>query len=522
MPIVRTSCLGCVGLAVAWIGLPMLLQAADATEEMPHIDSADSPAQERERKLTEMGFACVKGDRLIGNSGSNVKDRTWLVQHVPTGDLLPMERGYPRFRAFASVRRGMGDWSDAFAYTAGMVVHFEGSFGRAFPKWRIWDDQVAFFYARAALPSPMMHYSGFHLIPFEHDARDYRRPATEHVDAMKPADAARFAGRMSRINGKLRLRTAAYVYAKAPFHALGDDHRLVGPLHSSACSGYDFVIDRKGAGLFFLAGDAKELQHDRARSGVVQGLEERASRISVLDYQMREEAGWIPKLDRDDKPAASEPKPTPRLPSRPKPAVGRKEDGIVVGLDAPGVFGARNEDGIVVGLDAPGVFGARLRRYLEPPDSVVSLKWAEKESFTVPFSVPFTAAVDDDCYFFVTNDGRIYRASPGEPEGAERTVERVFDNADDPVIACIHESATNRIFAFRRNSYLPVDNAHFTEPGSPNFVPCEDVTRPKAMTYMEEDGTLKTPDKRFQLVSRCAGVLYRDGVLERTKGTGAY
>ena len=487
---------------MAWVAILATLASQGASEERWRGAELSEPVDALQRTITDMPYGSVEHSELIGNTGNQL-GRRWLIRDLAHGEVLLLKVSYPRFVPYGNQRFAPGSWENDLPFVVDPNGEYADLFGHVFPRWRATQGQLAFFCAQGFRTFSMnINYGGgFFLTPYRPDVPDYRYPWGE-LTAMKPEDAERFAQREA--NSKRELATAAYMFNSTPDSPIFDDHRLALGLHDQACAGLDFAIKEDGTGFFFLIERMNHVRRVRGESIKAPDPEDLPSKMVVLNYRMQDQEEWIPKLDRDDKPVASEPKTTPRAPSRPKPAVGR------------------NDDEIVVGLDAPGVFGACFRRFLEPPDSVVSLKWTEKESFTAPFSVPFTAAVDGDCYFFVTNGGRIYRASPGEPEGAERTVERVFDNADDPVIACIHESATNRIFAFRRNSYLPVDNAHFTEPGSPHFVPCEDVMRPKAMTYMEEDGTLKTPDKRFQLVSRCAGVLYRDGVLDRIKGTGAY
>jgi hypothetical protein len=482
-------------IAIATILLCALEQRSRAEDVIPPKASVAQTPNVRERTLTDMPYASIRGNRLIGNSGKNLAEHQWLVEDLVFHELLPMDQVYPRFGWPPGGQFHLGAWDRTLTYTIDLLVTFNGSFGRTFPRWRVCGDQLALFYARGGFSSPMRMYSGFHLIPYEHDARDYRRPGNYEIQAMKPEDAMRFANRNSRHKeGRLWLETAAYVFDKPPFRALGDDHRLIRTLHLTSCNGYDFVIDLDDTGVFFLSESAEFSPRHQDAVDQLTGPEDRPSKMIVLDYRMREEKGWVPQIDRSDVGAAKTEAP-PAPPQKPQRPPVHREGEVVVGMSQPGVL-------------------VPAKRYTRPPDSVVSLKWTEKESFEVPFSVPFTAEVDGDDYFFVTNDGRIYRAAPAQVDGAERTVERVFDSADDPVIACVHESSTNRIFAFRQDSYILVDNAHFPADGTPHFSPCEDVTQPKTMTYIEEDGTVKTPDKRFQLVSRCANVLYEDGVLE--------
>ena len=175
---------GTVAVVVS-IGLSMLLEASSASDAIPRDANTESRENEFRQELAEMAFACVRADRLIGNSGGSLEKRTWLVEQLVSGELLPMEQVYPRFGSFADVRLCMGAWDDALAYTVETFVRFDGAFGRTFPRWRVWEGQLALFYARGGLTSPMRAYSGFHLVPYEHGARDYRRPGRDDLQAMQ-------------------------------------------------------------------------------------------------------------------------------------------------------------------------------------------------------------------------------------------------------------------------------------------------------------------------------------------------
>jgi hypothetical protein len=143
----------------------------------------------------------------------------------------------------------------------------------------------------------------------------------------------------------------------------------------------------------------------------------------------------------------------------------------------------------------------------EVPESLTTMEWVERESFKVPFCVPFSVVVDADCYFFVTNGGAIHRAMPCSESNSERTCTRIFHDPDDPIIACIHESSTNRIFAFRRASYTLVANSSYSDEGQLRFLPCDDITHSEPMFYHDELGLDEMADARFCLVSQAARVL---------------
>jgi hypothetical protein len=390
------------------------------------------------------------------------------VEDLGSGELLVMRKAYPRFvppedqRSFA-----LSAWNHVLAYELDQKALYNDYLGKAFPKWRASHGQFMRFSAWGSFGQPMYSMnSGFYQIPYANEVCDYRYPAQwREMLIVTPKLAEKLKHRDIRSwRAPLALETIVIVFNNTPSKPSGDDHKLAGSVQVRSCSGYDFVIDPDGKGFFFLNEGHPKANWLRDESGAIIEPRVLPSKMVVLDYRIREENGWIPQIDRPDV-GATKPEVPPAPTQKPKSPIVHKGGEVVVGMDQPGVF-------------------ASAKRYTRAPDSVVSLKWTEKESFEAPFSIPFTAAVDGDDYFFVTNDGRIYRASPGQVDGAERTVERVFDAPDDPVIACIHESSTNRIFAFRRNSYLLVDNAHLPHEGTPQFAPSEDVTQPKAMTYL--------------------------------------
>ncbi len=457
--------------------------AEDASAQNARSGEAES---EPRATMVDMPSGSVSELQLIGNTG-NRRQRKWLVEDLDSRDLMLMNRQFARVGAFAYWPYfNMRVWDHELTYKTGRAAKYNDLFGWVFPKWHACQGQVAVFLAMGFSTSPGHASSGFFLIPYAPDARDYRCPGWDEIVAMIPEDSERFRDSDASFDeNRVSLERAIYAFDDPPPDDCGGDQKLIVSLHRRPCTGYDFLLNGDQTGIFFLGEKVFRMPWVDGEFVPAPAPENLPSRMIVLDYRMREEREWKPRFKKPEDVAAEQNQ------TASGPTI--RADGLVIGLPS--------ED-------------ARPKRGRYVPDSVVTLKWTQDESFQVPFSVPFTAAVDGDNYFFVTNDGRIYRASPAQGDGAERTVQRIFDNADDPIIACIHDSSTNRIFAFRRSSYILVDNAHFPHGGTPQFSPCEDVTQPKAMTYVEEDQTVHTPDERFQLVSRCANVLHKAGVLE--------
>ncbi len=410
--------------------------------------------EERRRTVVNMPFASILGSELIGSTGGQRTDRHWLVQQIPAGELTMMHRAYPRFPIPEGWKNLMVSWRDTLTYEANSHIPVDSQHHRGFPKWRVWDGRLAFFVARGRDSSPVLLFrSGFFVVPFHSDAIDLRL-AGRRSDAIAES-------------GKLHVRVLVGKYTgNRPVNTsyFGFERRMIQYLYPDWCGGWDFAISSDGDGLFFTC----------LLPGIGSSGQDLASKMIVFDFTMQDEEGV--ELQRRDPPRSH--------------PVARQE--------------SAETDKVRFGL---GPLEPRPEPEPEIPESLTTMSWIERESFEVPFNGPFTVAVDDDCYYFVTNGGEIYRASPASSSESGRTCQLVFRDEADPIIACIHDASTNRIFAFRRNSYIPVDGEHLPEGASPRFTACRDITRSEPLFYQDELGRYELADVRFRLLSEAAHVL---------------
>jgi hypothetical protein len=410
-------------------------------------------SKEGRRTVVNMPFASIFGSELIGSTGGQRTDRHWLVQRIPSGELTMMHRAYPRFPIPEGWKNIMVPWKDTITYEGNSQIPIHPRHW-GFPKWRVWDGRLAFFWGEGSSRAPAFSlHSGFFVVPFHGDAIDLRLAGREWAAIAE--------------SGKLHVRAPVGKYTgnrpvNCEFSRLS--RRIIEHLYPDPCGGCDFVISSNGDGVFFtcLLPGTRNMGQDLS------------SKMIVFDFTMQDE-GRV-ELQRRDPP-------------RSDPVVRRE---------------SAETAKVRFGL---GPLEPKPEPEPEIPGSLTAMSWIERESFDVPFSGPFTVAVDDDCYYFVTNGGEIYLASPAGSSESGRTCELVFRDPADPIIACIHDASTNRIFAFRRNSYIPVDSEHLPEGASLRFTACRDITRSEPLFYQDELGRHELADARFRILSEAAHVL---------------
>jgi hypothetical protein len=79
-------------------------------------------------------------------------------------------------------------------------------------------------------------------------------------------------------------------------------------------------------------------------------------------------------------------------------------------------------------------------------------EWSkETEELPIVFRTPFRVAARGDTWFFLTDDGKVYRARKAE-KGKQRTIEPLWDKPEHPVFAHLHDADSDRTFVFCRKA----------------------------------------------------------------------
>lgn len=457
----------------------LVLSLSRENSAQVHERPSPRPAEQQTEPMSEstvvhMPFACIDGPELIGSTGGLGGDRRWLVQRLESGELKMMHRAYPRFPIPKAFNMMVFPWRDQLTYKGDSDAPVD-SHQRGFPKWRADRGRLMFFWGWGFDSAPTCGLqSGFFLIPYQDYAIEYMLGAGYDVTMKPPTEEIELVCNVRQIdNGRLRARSTLCRYRlNTPISpvASGKEHQIIDYLYDDQLAGCDFVVPSDGKGLFFTC----PLPENRSMRGDL------PSKMIVFDFSLRDEADVVLRRRKEQVDA-------PR-----KRHDGIRSHEVGIALHVPEMS--------IPELDASAA-----------AEGVTTMEWIEKESFVVPFNVPFTAAVDGDDYYFVTNDGAIHRTEPAG-NGGQRICKLVFRDSTNPIIACIHESSTNRIFAFRRESYIPVDNGHFPEDGPPRFIGCDDITHSKRLFYYDELGIPRQADAPFRLVSQAARVLHEDGM----------
>lgn len=466
--------------------------AAALTVCAPRANSV--PAQERvpvernkqetegrpENKLVDMPFASISGLRLIGNTECG-SSRRWLVQPLPSGRVHVMHRAYPRFPVPDAWNRIVDPWHDRLHSSSTVRP-------RGFPKWRANEGRLMFYWGRGFTSAPPGNLcSGFFMIPYELDAIDY-------LAGSGPVPGSP-TGRPTGLTREYRCVEEGKLLVQRSVSRFGQNtpvlsgsfvspRGIINHLYEDECAGCDFVIGPDGRGLFFTS----LLPNGECRH------EDLPSKMIVFGFCVRDQKRLVPSRDSDDVDTCAERNSPPSRVIRPS-----ESESIPLPPDpGPSIqFGL----GSSPGASAPPP---------EPPEATGVMEWRERESFQVPFRVPFTAAVDGDDWLFLTNGGAIYRASPSRNNDNGRVCTLLFQDPSDPIIACVHLCSTNRVFGFRKNSYVSLENDSFPERSAPRFIACDDITLSKPVVYVNELGIRDLADWKFQLVSQAGQVLWKD------------
>jgi len=434
-----------------------------------------------DRTISNMPFGSVAGSELIGSVASTRLQRRWLVKPIGSNELETMPAVYPRFPKLDVWNDLVAPWRDQPTYLASR------GFQCVPPKWRVHQGRLVFYWGRGFRSTEWgAPCNGFFVIPFQNDAIDYR--CIEHGYDMKTDRGIlneSSAGARRIENGKLCVERTVFKYKqnRRVLGFQGQARQLLDHLYPEESAGCDFVLSERDTGLFFtcplrrhwersagLLADFDPYQENLGHSPCPMG-EDLPSIMIVSQFEIQDRADVVIQRNNSHPDSAHTPAKHP-------------------------VYGFTSEAS---------------KRQPETPDGVATMRWTEREWFRVPFAVPFTAAVDADDYFFVTCGGAVWHAPPVAGDG-RRVCQRAFFDPSDPIIACIHESSTNRIFAFRRDSYIPVDNEHFPDDGPPRFVSCDDITHSKPLSFIDENGERRSADARFRLVSEAAQVLREDAM----------
>ena len=420
--------------------------------------------------VVDMPFASIDEELVIGCTDIGGGQRRWLAESLASGEVLPMHRAYPRFPTQRILGMTVSRFETEINYGGDASADEIWLQRTGFPKWRASQGRLVLSWRWGMNIPPIVERlaSGVAFVPFHGEAIDYQVPGYEYEVQIENDVLHECEYITTRLeNGKKQVRQVVFEYTRnVPLdHYQAVLRRTSYPLlhvqnESYACYTCDFVLSSSASGLFFTCpGPSTQITKQPHPS----------SRMTVFKYSVSDEGDATVRLD---------------------------ENRIRVRRE-------RQEAGLPT---SPAT---------RSPDTVASMKWTEEESFDVPFlasRLPFTAAIDGCCYYFVASDGAIYRAPPGSNGGRQRVCRQVFRHPADPIIACIHDSSTNRIFAFRRESYIPVDNGHFPDNGPPRFVSCDDITHSKPLSFVDENGERRLADARFRLVSQAARVLHEDGM----------